>query len=509
MFHTIKAFLGKVSLFSVIATAYFLLNTQPIYAIDVAASAADIEPSHSAQSYDVNDRAAQRSQRMLPVRSSGDPVNYSPANGQRVYYARSMTSNNPNYKTRFSILHETPSPKRIAGERLYNLSDEAFRFSALGNKITLLDTTHFKLTGINSAKGRYGELTLHKGGELHIHGTSKRFRGQWDVDGTGMRAEKVTPTNLVSGTLPATLKTYRPDGTLYSQEDHTLIFKAMAMGPYNGYWTDGQDIGIWLWGMSKKKLSSGEFTYLGLDLGIITQPAPVDNTPTASIVPQEKAPAPMITNSVPAPVASFGGGGFPVGGFGGAVIPFVGGGGGGGGGTTTVIVRDFCDENPNDERCRPFCERFPDDKACRPFCEQFPDDKSCRPFCEQNPNDPECRPFCERFPDDEKCRPFCEQNPDDPECRPFCERYPNDEKCRPFCEQNPDDPECRPFCEQNPDDPECRPFCEKNPDHPDCHPTTCDPKVEDCDPTEVSEPWGLLAIMTAFGIFISGRRRRK
>ncbi|TAD83591.1 MAG: hypothetical protein EAY75_14690 [Bacteroidetes bacterium] len=203
-----------------------------------------------------------------------------------------------------------------------------------GNHIKILDNPVFNLVGINSAKGRYGEIKVLDGAVLTIHGTSNRFKGQWDLDGTGDRNLKITPTNLVSGVIPVHYKTFNANGTVLSDEKHDLTFKAMAMGPYNGYWSDGADIGIYLWGMSAAKLQSKEMAYLGLDLGIVTQNAPeatgttgdpalVPNTIVAPMIPI----APMTGgDSATSSIMPFGGGNF-------SPAPFIGGFGGFGGGS--------------------------------------------------------------------------------------------------------------------------------------------------------------------------------
>ena len=326
----------------------------------------------------------------------------------KVYYVRSVTSNNANYKTRFSILHETPSPKRVAGERLYNLSDEAFKLRAKGNRLYLQDSPVFYLTGINSAKGNTGELRLKEGGYLEVKEYSPRFRGYWDADGTGENPLKVTPSRLVSGELPARIVTRKANGEVVTEEDHMLTFKAMAVGPYNGYWSDGQDMNVWLWGMSRSKVKSKEFTYLGLDLGVSTFGA----APTGAIAPVRDPVSPAVDMTT-GPTESIGTGRN----FAGPVNtpqtfqPFV---------ATPVpggIVPtplppinippiDVCIENPNAPECR------------EDPCIENPNAPGCRDICIENPNAPECQEDpCTLFPNNPECDK-CVLHPEDPDCNP-------------------------------------------------------------------------------------------
>ncbi len=317
----------------------------------------------------------------------------------RVYYVRSVSSNNANYKTRFSILHETPSPKRVAGERLYNLSDEAFRLKAKGNRLYLDGSPVFYLTGINKAKGNTGELRLYEGGYLEIKEYSPRFRGYWDADGTGENDLKITPSRLVSGELPARLVTKRKDGTIITDEEHTITFKAMAAGPYNGYWSDGDNVNLFLWGMSRAKLKSREFTYLGLDLGVTTfgsvptgsvAPGPATDPSEAAATPiTEPQPQPLTVESgitqapleegiVPLPVNPLPGGAIPGNNF----VPVI---------ATPPLPPSVPRPNrPPVIIDRPFCERFPNDPGCTEKCEQFPDLPECK--CVNTPDIPECQP---------------------------------------------------------------------------------------------------------------------
>lgn len=399
---------------------------------------------------------------------------------QRIYYARSVTSNNPEYKTRFSILHETPSPKRIAGERLYNLSDSPFRISVKDNQITILDNPVFNLTGINSASGRYGQIKILEGGVLTIHGTSNRFKGNWDVDGTGERNLKITPTNLVSGTIPVHIKTFKADGSVVTDETHDLTFKALGMGPYNGYWSDGSDIGIFLWGMSNLKMKSKEMTYIGLDLGIVTQNATeetgtVGNDPVENLLPQSVITPvePLaVDNNTTSSIAPFGGNNF-------APMPFIGGGFGGGfvnrpGNNTVIVVEKpvFCKENPN-----------------HPICKQD--------VCKENPLTPECQIDCKKYPNLPECTEFCKKNPNHPTCQSdTCKQNPLAPGCQDHCKINPTSSEC---CALNPS--QCSPIdpCLKNPNLSQCNPNNPD--------NPVSEPLAPLAILLGLlGYYI---RRKK
>lgn len=475
-----------------------------------------IEPEHDEHLY----------QNTIPSKPLTPVVNNTPQNpNERIYYVRSMTSNNPEYKTRFSILHETPSPKRIAGERLYNLSDENFRISVVGNQIKVLDNPRFKLTGINSAKGRTGELALKDGGILNVESVSNRFRGNWDMDGTGDVSEKVTPTNLISGTLPATLITRNIDGSIRTHEDYLITFKAMAMGPYNGYWSNGDRMSIWLWGMSRTKTKSGEFTYVGLDLGITTVGLPQEATgtiiedPTPVVAPI--APAPIIGNNTYIPEPATGGiqTGPYGGGFGGGMMGY-GGGFYGGGGETIIIEKPYCVENPNDAYCTKLnCLKTPNDSRCIINCDKNPTHQNCQIDCIRNPNDsrcvvdcrknpthPTCVLDCTKTPNDSRCFVDCKRNPKHPSCVLDCTKTPNDSRCvvdckkyptHPVCvcdcKKTPNDPRCTPKCEDNPNDPRCVPNCEKNPTHPscgvDCKKTPNDPRCKvDCNanPTDPS-----------------------
>jgi hypothetical protein len=392
-----------------------------------------------------------------------------PSNEQRIYYARSVTSNNPEYKTRFSILHNTPSPKRIAGERLYNISDNFFRLSVVGNKISILDNPVLNLIGINSAVGRYGEIKFLDGSLLTIHNTSKNFKGSWDLDGSGERMLKITPTNLISGVIPVHIKTFKPDGSVITDEIHDLTFKALAMGPYNGYWSDGADIGIFLWGMSNLKLKSKEMVYLGLDLGIVTQNA-VENTDTIA-EPEEELLSNSIIPSAPNnnnPVQPFGDHTY-------SSIPFMGGigggglgggwyGGGGGGGNQILD----CTKTPNDPRCLVDCTKTPNDPRCLLDCTKTPNDPRCLVDCTKTPNDPRCLIDCIKTPNDPRCLIDCIKTPNDPRCLIDCIKTPNDPRCVIDCIKKPNDPRCVIDCIKTPNDPRCVIDCIKHPTAPGC-----------------------------------------
>ena len=373
----------------------------------------------------------------------------------RIFYARSVTSNNPEYKTRFSIIHNTPSPKRIGGERLYNLAENFFRLAVTGDQIEILDNPTFNLVGINSAEGRYGEIKFLDGARLNVHGPSKRFKGKWDLDGTGEGNLKITPTNLVSGVIPVHYKTFNADGTIVTDEKHDLYFKAMAMGPYNGYWSDGVDIGIYLWGMSAAKLDSKEMSYLGLDFGIVTHSSDEITGEVAEGLPAGLAPNAIASaGGASGAIIPFGGGnsyggaapfiGGVSGGFG---LGFAGGGGGGviGGGGDVInnqIINNGCiigDVTIGGEG-----QNVTNNVTSNKGKVKCVADNDTDRFCMKNPT----HPMCNKGEDD------CEANPLAPGCEDFCTKHPTAASC---CALHPE--RCDPVdpCANNPASLECNP----------------------------------------------------
>jgi|GEM_PF-6183192 len=493
------------------------VQSLPNIKINKPSNIIDMEPDHSEAVPDIKRKKplASYAHPVIRAQNADNTKKMLSNETARIFQARSVTSNNPEYKTRFSIIHNTPSPKRIGGERLYNLSDASFRMAVTKNKIQILDNPVFNLTGINSGKGRYGEMRVLDGASLKIHGTSKRFKGKWDIDGTGARNLKVTPTNLVSGKIPVHIKTFTPTGKILTNEKHVLSFKALAMGPYNGYWTDGIDFSIFLWGMSNSKLKSKEMSYLGVDLGIVTEIEPeevgdddlVSNVATNSIVP--------ISNSgSPSSIIPFGGNGF-TGGFGG----FGGFGGGFGGGGGNPVLPNPCFGYGPDGSLIDLTDILPE---CKPICVRDPNDPKCTyEYCYENPFAPTCPDFCKHVPDAPKCCEAtpngcpdpCDINPDAPNCQPECVKNPSLPECQiDPCTQNPSLPECQVDpCIENPSAPECNPgTCIENPNLPQCKPDVCVeyPELPECTPTNpVSAPFAPFVFLVAILGFIYRRRR--
>lgn len=194
---------------------------------------------------------------------------YAPKTGEiRVW---TITSNNKGRKERYSLLHESRSTWQPFGERRYMMVDSSFQMIAEGDQLRIIGQPRLKLNGINSALGRWGEIILLEGGTLTIGRPSSGFRGEWDRDGlAGAGTVRVRPTRILTGRLPFHLRTYGKDNKILTDETGTFVFKDGIMGASNGIYQEDNLFSFWLWGMSEGKISSPEFSYLGVDLAVTT-----------------------------------------------------------------------------------------------------------------------------------------------------------------------------------------------------------------------------------------------